>query len=106
MMEKRADTRNSTKLKIGISPFTTNFDAIQEIGTLCNYSSNGIFIESERCYPEGSILIVQVLNIPQNASNTVGEEGLKSVCIAQVKWLKDKESTWFSRYKIGLRYLQ
>ena len=39
-------------------------------------------------YPEGSILLVTLHNIPNNASQMIGETPIKSICLAQVKWLK------------------
>lgn len=106
IMEKRADIRNRTALKVGISFFASNFDEGQEIATICNCSSNGIVVESERWYPEGSILLVTLHNIPNNASHLIGETGIKSICLAQVKWLKSPEPNRFSHYKLGLRYVQ
>jgi hypothetical protein len=69
-----------------------------------NFSSTGSYIETLRGFKPGTVLILRMTRYPAMSSSISAEEGLRSISLAEVKWVQeiaDENTTW---YGMGVRY--
>ena len=104
-IRKGAASRNPTEAAITCRPFTSSGALRTSDGVMRNFSNGGSYIETSHKYKSGTILIVRTLRYPTMPSFVVDEERPRSICLAEVKWLKELADENAIRYGIGLRYL-
>lgn len=101
----RLAARNSTEAAIICQPFASSSTVCASDGVMRNFSSGGSYIETSYEYKTGTILIVRMIRYPAIPSSMADEEGLRSICLAEVKWRQELADENAIRYGIGLRYL-
>jgi len=101
----RVVPRNPTDAAITCRPYTRCRAIFASDGVMRNFSSYGSYIETSHKYESGTILIVRMTRYPSLASSLAAEEGLRSICLAEVKWQQELADKNAIRYGIGLRYL-
>jgi hypothetical protein len=104
MMEKRALHRTLTEVPIACCCFTISEGANFTYGTMLNCSPGGTYIELDRHYKEGTILMVKADGHPNTQGATESIEGFRTISLAEVKWSKSVEENESSHYGLGLKY--
>jgi hypothetical protein len=105
-MEKRSYFRNRTEIPVVCRQFNTQYPTHSISGIMLNYSSNGTYIKSNTNCDKGTILLIRIPKYPTIAKFNGNLGTIRSISIAEVKWvlpIRDDEKTSFG---IGLRYLQ
>ncbi len=102
---ERTATRNPTEVNIICWPYTCTGAIRESEGMMRNYSTKGSYIETSRKFKSGTILTIRIARYPIKSCSLSTEEGLRSICLAEVKWLQKLENEIASLYGMGLRYL-
>jgi len=103
--EKRESTRNPAEIRIICQPYSSASDIRQCTGLLRNYSDNGIYIETPHDYKPGTILIIRITHCTRHSSLVSLGKGVRTICLAQVKWQQDLSDHSTTCYGMGLGYL-
>ena len=102
---KRFAPRNPTEAAITCRPFASSSALRASGGIMRNFSCNGSYIETSCEFKSGTILIIRMTRYPSLPSSLAAEEGLRTICLAEVKWLQELTDVNAIRFGIGLRYL-
>ena len=102
---RRYAPRNPTKAAITCQPFASSSAFRASDGIMRNFSCNGSYIETSCEFKSGTILIVRMTRYPSFPSSLADEEGLRSICLAEVKWLQELADDNAIRFGMGLKYL-
>jgi hypothetical protein len=103
--EKRDSTRNPAEIGIVCQPYSSTRSIRQRAGILRNYSSGGIYLEIPHGYKPGTILVIRTTHSAQPISFVSPVEGVRTICLAEVKWQQDLSDQTTTRYGMGLGYL-
>ena len=106
VIEKRGSPRHSTAVEMVSRPYTSTGTIRQSNGIIRNFSNGGVYIETPHTYKSGTILVIRATMSAPASSACVTGEGLRTICLAEVKWQTDLSDQKLSRYGIGLRYLE
>lgn len=102
---QRSVPRNLAEVEIVCSPYSSTGGMRTSGGVMRNFSTDGSYIETSQKFNSGTILIVRMVRYPSLPSSLTAEEGLRSICLAEVKWRQELEVATAIRYGMGLRYL-
>ncbi len=105
-MEKRIHDRCEALISVNYRPLTTNGHPIKKEGTLLNFSSSGVFIRSLNRFEIGTILLIRIGDFPSDFEETSDNRGLRSIGLAEVKWVQPLTNNGWSGFGMGLRYLR
>ena len=100
----RAEARNLTQAPISCRLFTSGAIHTTD-GVMRNFSSGGSYIETSDTFAPGSILLIRMHLCPPLPSSLAAEEGLRTICLAEVKWWRKLPNMGATRYGLGLRYI-
>lgn len=103
---QRAAPRTSTEAMVTCRPYTSSGAVHATDGVMRNFSSDGLYIETSRSYPSGTILLMRMLRYPPAPLEAGGEELPRSICLAEVKWQQVLGEDEAVRYGMGVRYLE
>ncbi|WP_054032286.1 PilZ domain-containing protein [Desulfatitalea tepidiphila] len=103
-MEKRMLPRTHTQVPIACCCFTISEGANFIQGTMLNCSPGGTYIELDRPYKEGTILMIKTDNRRDSPAHGNAIEGLRTISLAEVKWAKAIEKEKASQFGLGLKY--
>jgi hypothetical protein len=103
--EKRWSTRNLANIGIVCQPYSSASNIRRCTGVLRNYSNGGIYIEAPHDYKSGTILVIRTNHSAQPSSTAPSGEGVRTICLAEVKWRQDLSDQQTTRYGMGLKYL-
>jgi hypothetical protein len=102
---KRTQPRNPTEAAITCRPFTSI--AIQASdGVIRNFSSGGFYIETSGNFKAGTILFVRTTSRSPALSSLTTGDGLRSISLAEIKWVQEIAYESTTRYGLGMRYLE
>lgn len=101
----RAYHRNPTEAGINCRPFSSGIQQGAD-GIMRNFSTTGSYIETSCRFNPGTILIVRMTQFPSDTSSLPAEGGLRSIGLAEVKWMRDLSAENASRYGMGVRYIE
>ncbi len=101
----RSIPRISTDAVITCRPFDSSGFIHSADGIMRNFSNQGVYIETNREFKSGAILIMRMLRYPSMPSSTDDGTQPRSICIAEVKWQQDLTDDNATRFGMGLRYL-
>lgn len=104
-IEKRVSMRNPAQAPIECCLLSSRKDAWHIDGVLCNFSPKGIYIESKCICRKGSVLIVRILEYPQEETSGYSQAVIRSIGLAEVKWVHPMGGIPEKGYGIGLKYL-
>lgn len=85
--------------------FSTNGPQRFFTGTLKDCAEGGLQIESDRGFNPGTILMIRMMQCPFHRLAPEVNEMLRTVLLAEVKWLNSPSEAWSSRCCMGVRYL-
>ena len=102
---QRSASRNPTEALVNCRPFTSTRSQSASGGVMRNFSSNGFYIEASRPYRPGTILLVRTVHYPPKNTMTADERP-RSICLAEVKWMRDLSEADAVHYGMGGRYLE
>ena len=105
-MEKRNHDRCEALITIDYRPLMTNGQPIKKEGTLLNFSSSGVFIRSLNRFEIGTILLIRIGDFPADFNKNINSRGLRSIGLAEVKWVRPVTNNGWSGFGMGLRYLR
>jgi hypothetical protein len=100
---KRNQDRSLIDASITCRPFTSNVAQASD-GVMRNFSSTGSYIETSRGFKPGTVLIVRMTRYTAMPSSIAAEEGLRSISLAEVKWMLELADESTTRYGMGVRY--
>jgi hypothetical protein len=101
----RIAPRSPTEASIICQPFTSNNALRAKDGVMRNFSCNGSYIETSSEFKSGTILIIRMTRCPSLPSSLAVEEGLRTICLAEVKWRQELTDENAIRFGMGVRYL-
>lgn len=104
--DKRESTRNPVEIGIVCQPYSSTGSTRHCTGVLCNYSSGGVFIKTPWEFKTGTILVIRTIRSARPSSFHDYEEGLRTICLAEVKWHQDLSDHKTTCYGMGLCYLK
>jgi len=102
---RRASPRNQTIAAIQCQPYTSSGAVRASDGVMCNFSSEGIYIETAYKYKPGSIILVRVVNYQSNLISSFENKQPRSISLAKVKWNHSTFHKNTTRFGMGLKYL-
>jgi hypothetical protein len=105
LIEKRGSPRNPTEIEIICHPYTSTGAKRHPTGILRNCSIGGIYIEMPHEYKSGTILVIRTTRYSPSSCALTSGEGLRTICLAEVRWQQDLSDHKLPRYGLGLRYL-
>lgn len=103
---QRAAPRNPTEAAITCRPYTSSGAVFKSDGVMRNFSIQGSYIETNRKFKSGTILILQIVRYPSMPASITHDVRPRSICLAEVKWQQELFDENAIRYGIGLKYLQ
>jgi hypothetical protein len=104
-IKKRTQLRNPTEAVITCRPFTSITIQAYD-GVIRNFSSDGFYIETSGNFEPGTILFVRTtLRSPGSSLSATGER-VRSISLAEIKWVQELADESSARYGLGLRYLE
>jgi hypothetical protein len=101
----RIARRSPTSATVTCQPYVSAGPIHLNNGELRNFSSEGCYIETSCEFNSGTILFIRTTRYPSIVSSTATHERPRSMCLAEVKWLRDLSDEETVRFGIGLRYL-
>ncbi len=104
--EKRMSTRNPAEIGIVCQPYSSTRATRHCTGVLRNFSDGGVYVEAPQGYRPGTILLIRTTNTAIPAADHHPNEGLRTICLAEVRWLQDLCDPETTRHGMGLGYLQ
>ena len=103
--EKRESTRRTADIGIVCQPYSSARAIRQCTGVLRNYSNGGIYIETPYQFNPGTILVIRTTPCAPPSSVHFPGEGLRTICLAEIKWRRDLSDRDTACYGMGLGYL-
>ncbi|BBO93005.1 hypothetical protein DSCOOX_61850 [Desulfosarcina ovata subsp. ovata] len=70
-----------------------------------NFSSDGAYIETDRPFTPGTILIVRMIRYPTMTVDPETDERPRLICLAEVRWIQERMDDGRPCYGMGLRYI-
>lgn len=101
---QRTESRSLAKAPITCRPFISGPCRCVD-GFLLNFSNTGSYVETSRHFKPGSILLLRMTMDPALLPHPEPKKGLRSICLAEVKWVKELSPDNTGRYGMGVRYL-
>lgn len=101
----RIAPRNPTLTAITYQPYASTGKKGINKGFLRNFSNEGCYIETSCEFNSGTVLLIRTTQHPSMSSSVGTYERPRSMCLAEVKWLRDLSDKGTVRFGIGLRYL-
>jgi hypothetical protein len=101
-MEKRTDIRHRCEASIAWGCFN---DKKMFRAKMLNYSKDGMYFESEVCLKEGANIYFQMNDCSIDTSDPERYDGLRTVSLARVKWLKDIGGESANHFGVGVKYV-
>ena len=105
-MEKRGSTRNSAEIEIVCQPYSSTSAGRHCSAVLRNFSDGGVYIEAPYEYSPGTILLIRTANAANPSNGLYPKEGLRTICLAEVRWRQNLRDTQTIRHGMGLGYLK
>ena len=102
-MEKRTDRRHRCDASIELGCFN---DKKTFRARMLNYSKDGMYFESEVFLKEGANIYFQMNDCSFDISDPERYDGLRTVSLARVKWLKDIGGERFNHFGVGVKYVE
>lgn len=103
--ENRTQYRIFTDAGITCRPFTINVDQASD-GIMLNFSRTGFYIETSREFKPGTFIIVRMTRYPSISASLAVEGRLRSICLAEVRWMKVLSNENTVHYGMGVKYLE
>lgn len=103
--EKRTHHRNPVEAQIACSLLTTRDDKEQTACVVRNYSPTGVYIESGHRFKKGAVLFVRMTAACSPTSEQQREGEMRSVSLAEVRWVQPLAPDDIRGFGIGLKYL-
>lgn len=101
----RADDRIDTDVAVICRPYASTGNIPSARGVMRNFSSQGSYIETDRKFKSGTILIVRMVGcLPAPPSAEIDEKP-RSICLGEIKWCQELTDIQEPLYRMGLRYL-
>jgi hypothetical protein len=101
---KRNQDRSLTDASITCRPFTSDVAQASD-GIMRNFSGTGSYIETSRGFKPGTVLIVRMTQYRAMSSSIAAEEGLRSISLAEVKWMQELADENTTRYVNNIRII-
>jgi hypothetical protein len=102
MMEKRAVIRYQSDISVCCS-FLNSAERCQPVeGKVKNFCATGLCAELRSHFKTGTVLVVRTTGA--SGSNS-GEDGIRTLALAEVKWSKPMSAEGMVCYATGLKYL-
>jgi hypothetical protein len=101
----RASPRNQTISAIKCQPYTSSGAFRASDGVMCNYSSEGFYIETSQNFKSETILIVRVVSYSPTQQFVADREQPRSICLAKVKWSQRLSHENTVQFGIGMKYI-
>jgi hypothetical protein len=73
-------------------------------GKMANYSSNGLYFESESALLPGTSILIRVQNNLDVDRAFEFKEGFRSISLGEVKWCQEFISEGSTCYAVGVKY--
>ena len=102
---KRAYPRNQTIATIKCQPYTSDAAVRISDGVMCNFSSEGLYIETSQKFKSDTILIVRIVSYPPRQLSVADGEQPRSICLAKVKWSQKLSHENTIQFGIGMKYI-
>jgi hypothetical protein len=102
VMERRASRRHRVNTSIVCSFLSAGRCAKTFDGRMMNCCISGLGIELKTQLKAGTVLVVRATG---GSCGYSGDEGFRSVALAEVKWSKQKPMEGQSCYTTGLKYV-
>lgn len=99
--DKRNHPRSPVEAHIACSLLTTRIDIDKTPCVVRNYSPNGVYIETECDYKRGAVLVVEITE----AEPVEAENEMRSVGLAEVRWVHHLDAEVGPWFGLGLKYL-
>ena len=103
--QRRTQDRGLTNACITCRSFTSDIIQASD-GIMRNYSNSGGYIETSRKFSLGTVLVVRMTRCPGMGSSFAAEEGLRTIGLAQVKWMQELADKNTARYGMGIEYFE
>jgi hypothetical protein len=100
-MEKREGQRFGCRAPIVCGLFNSNQVCQAE---MVNCSSDGMCFKSDALFKEHSTILFRVNGPPKAAKKAESPEGLRSISLAEVRWLKESSGKDDRPFYIGVKY--
>ena len=100
----RTDDRNPITVDVVCQPYGSSRNPCLAQGVMRNFSSQGSYVEIDRQFKSGTILIVRTVGCRSLPSESNKGEEPRSICLGEIKWRQDVDCARYG-YGIGLRYL-
>jgi hypothetical protein len=105
-MERRNIKRHYINASTACGHFSASKHRKTYEGKMLNYSADGMCIESNADFKEGSIVMIKVNTPLNNADHPIPVEGFRTVSLAEIKWSKPLDYGGKALFGMcGLKYL-
>jgi hypothetical protein len=101
----RNTSRDFVEAPITCQPFTSKETVGSLDGVMRNFSSTGLYIESDTKFNIGTVLIVRVTDYPAGPWSATGDTLPRSISLAEVKWHQTVVRKDDVGFGMGLRYV-
>jgi hypothetical protein len=100
----RADARIDTEMTVICQPYTSCGSERSARGKMRNFSSQGAYIEIDRKFKSGTIIIVRTTGALPTRVSSEHRDKPRSICLGEIKWRQDVLHALKAIYGIGLKY--
>ncbi|BBO77450.1 hypothetical protein DSCW_48670 [Desulfosarcina widdelii] len=102
---RRAYSRNQTMATVKCQPYTSDAAVRVSDGVMCNYSSEGLYIETSQNFKSDTILVVRIVSYSPTQQSMADREQPRSICLAKVKWSQRLSHENTIQFGIGMKYI-
>jgi hypothetical protein len=103
--ERRETQRSQITAAVAFSCFTAGDTHRIFQGVVRNCAEGGLKIESNKGFSKGTILLIRMIKCPFHRLAPDVAEALRTILLAEVKWVRYFEDVRGNRCSMGVRYL-
>ncbi len=103
--EKREAHRSRITASVAFSCFTAGDTHRIFQGVVRNCANGGLQIESNKGFSKGTILLIRMIKCPFHRLAPGVAEALRTILLAEVKWVRYFEDVRGNRCSMGVHYL-
>ena len=104
-LERRKSQRRKVTAMVAFSCFTAGDTHRLFQGAICDCAASGLRLESDKGFSKGTILLIRMIKCPFHRLAPEVTEALRTILLAEVKWVTVFEDVRGNRFSMGVHYL-